>query len=410
MHYTPLDEFSKSKWSLSSFSTRKLRLRIATVAMLMVVAVLLWTQAPPIPLAYYRGRLPFNKASTQESPEGEVSSSQELHGKEHSTQDSHVRGIPSEDLATFARHAINNTVVIVPVNTGMLQFAENLLCSLEAISFDTSDLVFWALDEGAKRALDSKNRTTYYDSRLWSVSSDENKHGNTGDYRRMMKERPWFFIDLLSAGYDMLMLDADIVFWRSPLLLVPNKNEKVDIVYSTDARDFYTEHNAFDDARRRGDLFPPICNGLFWMRSSKDNIGLWSHMLDVFESTDPETQNFRDNVFMDDQRGMDVMLNDKGRAKIVEPYPEGITQDMLPAENNNATLNVRLLDQTEVANGQLVMFHEKKYLKKLAKLRATGKERIAVHMNWDTGAVTKEDGAKQKNIWYWDGEKCKYPK
>ena len=70
----------------------------------------------------------------------------------------------------------------------------------------------------------------------------------------MMKERPKFFINILSAGFNILMLDADTVFWQSPLLLMPQRDDgnssSVDIVFSTDAREFYQTHDAFEDARR----------------------------------------------------------------------------------------------------------------------------------------------------------------
>ena len=77
-------------------------------------------------------------------------------------------GIPDGDVSIFASHAINNTVVVVPVNIGMLQWAANLLCSLTETSFDGKDIVFWALDEGAEDALRVKGYATYRDKRLYA--------------------------------------------------------------------------------------------------------------------------------------------------------------------------------------------------------------------------------------------------
>ncbi|KXL47202.1 MAG: hypothetical protein FE78DRAFT_30224 [Acidomyces sp. 'richmondensis'] len=190
------------------------------------------------------------------------------------------RGIPSNYLDMLHSHAIKNTVIIVPINMGMLHWAKNLLCSLSVTSFDTSKIVFWALDQGAESAL-NQTYATYRDKSLFSTSLNENKHGNTRAYRRMMKERPKFFIDILSSGFNILMLDADTVFWQSPLSLVPEEHDNVDAVFSTDAREFYQTHNAFLDARRRGSRVPPVCNGIFWMKSNSKTLATWSDMLNI---------------------------------------------------------------------------------------------------------------------------------
>lgn len=320
------------------------------------------------------------------------------------TTDTYSSRLSPVDIRTLADHAINNTVVVVPVNTGMLHLAANLLCSLSALSFNTSAIVFWALDDGAQASLAGRGYATYRDATLFSASGDENARGATAAYRRMMRQRPLFFRSVLSSGFDVLMLDADIVFWQSPLVVVPRAEDRksVDMVYSTDAREFFTEHDAFTDAGRRGSLMPPICNGMFWMRSSKATVSLWSEMIAVFEAPWWRMGLYRHFWFQDDQRGIDVLLND-GRAKLVAPFPSGITRDMVPnGDDNAARLNVRLLDQTQVANGQLFMFREGLYREKLAQLRAQGEDRISVHMNWNTHVISKTDGAKEKQIYYLD--------
>lgn len=314
------------------------------------------------------------------------------------------------DLQTFTTHAINNTVVVIPVNTGMIYLAENLLCSLSAISFNTSAIVFWTLDDGAQTILNGLGYATYRDASLFSTSGNENIHGVTAAYRQMMRQRPLFFRDILASGFDVLMLDADLVFWQSPLTIVPQDADRdsIDMVYSTDSREFYTDHDAFEDDGRRGSLIPPICNGMFWMRSSRETVSIWSEMLAVFDAPWWKKGLYRYLWFQDDQRGIDVLLND-GRAKLVAPFPRGITQDMIPNSHDHKTrLNVRLLDQTQVANGQLFMFREAAYQENLAQIRAHGEDRISVHMNWNTHVISKLDGAKKKHIYYLDDDgNCK---
>lgn len=297
--------------------------------------------------------------------------------------------------------AVNNTVTFVPVNDGMLHLAQNLLCSLRRTSFNTSSLVFWTLDDRADAILTRQGFATLRDRTLYSVGTNENLKGFSRKYKRMMKERPKFFIKILSAGYDILMLDADTVFWQSPALMIADREENVDAVFSTDAREFYQTHNAFRDAWRRGRNMPPICNGIFWMRSSKETVALWSDMLAIFNARPPWGWwlRFRSS---DDQQSMDVLLND-GRAQLVGPLPDGIRHDMIPQASTTApTLKVRLLDQTMVVNGHLLMNRPRTYEQNIARLQTQGQERIAAHFNWGTRQISKEAGAKAKGMYFLD--------
>ncbi|EME47681.1 hypothetical protein DOTSEDRAFT_77920 [Dothistroma septosporum NZE10] len=310
-------------------------------------------------------------------------------------------GLDEDDIRMFAKHAINGTLVIVPSNHGMLHWVENLLCSLEFTSFDTSKIIFWALDSDTKSYMTSNNRTAYHNPAFFATSNNENRKGNTAAYNRMMLERPKFYLDVLSVGLHILMLDADIVFWQSPLSMIPSTpQEDVDIIYSTDAREFYQDHNAFDDERRRGPYIPPICNGIFWMRSSAKTIALWSEMLEIFH----KPWLWRPRGFQDDQRGMDVLLND-GRGQVMPPYPDGIEEGIVPTSpdaKSELGVNVQLLDQTEVVNGHLLMNRNVQYMKNLAKLRESGRDRIAAHFNWWTEELTKEEGAKRLGLYLLD--------
>jgi hypothetical protein len=304
-------------------------------------------------------------------------------------------------------------VVIVPVNAGMIKLADNLVCSLTKTTFNISSIVFWALDGKAETILGQRGFATYRDVSLFATSEDTNSHGNTAEYTRMMLERPKFFTDLLSTGYDMLMLDADTVFFQDPLSILDihdKRYQSADVVFSTDAREFYQKHNAFRDEWRRGDIIPPVCNGIFWMQSSPKTIALWRQMLAILHGG-WRTWWYRSMTqFSDDQRGMDVLLND-GRAQLVGPYPDGIDAKMVPKSRRpaNETVNVRLLDQTLVVNGQLLRNRNGEYQQHLAHFRELGQERIAAHFNWDTAAATKVEGAQSHGLYFLDPEgKCKF--
>ncbi|KAF2152797.1 glycosyltransferase family 77 protein [Myriangium duriaei CBS 260.36] len=314
--------------------------------------------------------------------------------------------LSSDTLRTLAGQAVNNTLVVVPVNTGMLHLADNLLCSLQRTDFNGSNILFWALDAHARTILDKRGHTTYFDPHFFGVEINTNHHRNTENYHRMMLERPKFFIDILSAGYDILMIDVDTIWYQSPLLL---RDDTVDAVYSTDAREFYQAHDAFDDPKAKGNKMPPVCAGVFWLKSNEKTVRLYQDMLAVFNGG-LRTWFWRLTSFKDDQRGLDCLLND-GRARLVEPLPNGITTSMLDGRyRDQADLRVRLLDQTQVVNGQLILFRPDAYQENLARLRNEGKDRIAVHLNWDPTKEEKRRGAQGLGIWQLDeAGNCKMP-
>ena len=301
----------------------------------------------------------------------------------------------------FLNQSMENTLFFVPVNSGMLHWADNLICSLRKTTFDTTKIIFWVLDLPAKVVLEGKGYVTYHDPSLFAVSGNENYRGDTKAYKKMMLERPKFFIDILTTGYDILFVDADTIFFQSPLLI---RDLEVDGVFSTDNREFYQTHDAFRDVWRRGSRVPPICNGIFWMKSSTNSIKIWQDMLDTFNDHGWWTAIWRSIYFQDDQRGMDMLLND-GRAELVEPLPSGIKPDMLQGRySQEAELSIRLLDQTAVVNGHLLKNRRSEYEQNLVKLRWGGKDRVAVHLNWDTKQMTKEQGAKEMGFWLLDEE------
>ena len=133
------------------------------------------------------------------------------------------------------------------------------------------------------------------------------------------------------------------------------------------------------------------------MKSSNSNIALWSQMLDVFNAPGPMGW-YRRRRFQDDQRATDVLLND-GRARLVQPLPDGISEDVLPIKyRGKDSLKVRMLDQTQVVNGHLLRDRHDTYQKNLAKFRGTGQERIAALLNWDTKDAAKEQGATELDM------------
>lgn len=286
---------------------------------------------------------------------------------------------------------------MVPVNLAHMMWVENFLCSLSRTTFDPDKIVFWALDTEVRDVLEARGFTTYHDPSFYSVSTNENLYDDTRNFRRMMSERPKFFIDMLSTGHDLLFLDADTVFFDDPLAI---RDPNADIVFSSDNREFFNKprKDPFRDAWRKGNQIPPVCNGIFWMKSNAKTIKIWQDMLDMFE-TGIRLALYRLLVFKDDQRGMDVLLND-GRARLVEPLPRGITPAMLAGRASaNADVDVRILDQTQVVSGHLLRNRKALFDQNLKELIAGGGNQLAVHFNWDPVDQTKEMGVKELGLW-----------
>ena len=320
-----------------------------------------------------------------------------------------IARIESTTKAKFASNAIDNTLVVVPVNLAHMVWVDSFLCSLTQTALDPKKIVFWALDSEVQQLLEIRGFTTYHDSSFYAVTTNENLHDDTKNFKRMMAERPKFFIDMLSTGFDLLFLDADTIFFGNPLAI---RDPNVDIVFSSDSREFFNKpgKDPFKDIWRKGSRIPPVCNGIFWMKSNPKTIKIWQDMLNVFESG-PRLALYRFFVFKDDQRGMDVLLND-GRAKLVEPLPRGITANMLVGRTDaNADLDVRLLDQTEVVSGHLLRNRKAFYEQNLKELETEGGKRLAIHFNWDPKDQTKESGAKEMGLWQLTNEgKCIHDK
>ena len=305
---------------------------------------------------------------------------------------------------SLRKYAVNNTVMIVPVNKGMLQYAENMLCSLQKTNFDLQNMVFWTLDNEVGEILQTRGFNTFYDPSIFGVADFVGINGRE-HFEHMMIERPKFFINVLSIGLDFLFLDTEIVFFDDPMTII---DPFVDLVIGSDGRAFFgPAHNPFKDPYSKGNAMPPVCAGSFWIKSNEDTVAMWEVMKLVFQG-DLSVRYLRDAGISNDQYGLDVLLNE-GRAKLVEPFPEGITADMLNGTDfSDARLRVRMMNQALFASGHQFMEIHEDYEQALAILEAKGRKKLAIHFNWNGGTTTKIDGAKRMGLWYLDDDQeCK---
>lgn len=308
---------------------------------------------------------------------------------------------PVDIYESLRQYAVNNTVIVVPINQQMLPFAENMVCSLRKINFDTKHLVFWTLGEEVGTTLRDQGLNTFHDPSLYGTTNFTGLSYTSDEFKHMMLERPKFFQRFLATGLDILFLDTDIIFYDNPFKLV---DQSVDLIIGSDSREFFgprgTVGDPFDDPTRLGDVVPPVCAGTFWMKSNKHTIKPFQIMQDVFEG-DPSVIHLRDKGLIDDQRGFDVLLND-GRARLVQPFPDGFTFDsqlVVDSDLESSKLDVRIYDQALVASGHLFRNRHEQYQEYLERLKRRGVEKVAIHLNWYTGDTPKIEGAKEMDIW-----------
>jgi hypothetical protein len=198
------------------------------------------------------------------------------------------------------------TVALVHVNTGMLSMGYNLLCSLRKLRAHplVDKIIFLATDPKAVGLLEAyrkKNNLSF------GIYHPHTNHQITnfqplasGGYYQMMRDRVDVYLTLVQRfRLSFLFMDADIVFVSDPLtdlFLNEDRGEPEDVIYSTDARNFYSE---LKDPFERQPFIPKICGGFFLMRPTKPAIQLLQDLSTTMR-VDPGAN---------DQWTMDTLLN-----------------------------------------------------------------------------------------------------
>ncbi|KND04422.1 uncharacterized protein SPPG_00151 [Spizellomyces punctatus DAOM BR117] len=261
-------------------------------------------------------------------------------------------------------------VMIIPANKGMLSMAYNLLCSLRRVGSDAVPVI-WALDMEAVRDLASYRQRhslrfgIYHDPNLFSVSSFE--AGGSDNYWRMMSQRPNFFLTMLrDTKLGVLFVDADIVFYSDPWDIV-RKSRGADVVITTDARDFY---DLLEDPYEGQPRVPRICAGLFGVRANQQTVRIYEIMAEQMKAG-----------ASNDQYALDWILNYSFNSVLVPPIPAGLG---LPPDPNHdpslPSLSVQLLSQTTYINGALYVPHRETEYER--RVQMDGGRRGAIHGNW----------------------------
>ncbi|KAJ3204733.1 hypothetical protein HDU67_009344, partial [Dinochytrium kinnereticum] len=287
------------------------------------------------------------------------------------------------------------TAFITTANSAAFPFIQNMICSLLNTAPELLDrLVIWALDEGmamrllefrekiiSKQFLDMTGRSfpnqkrfawkhplgIYFDEKETSTPTFTSGFVDTENYYDMVGMRRGFFVHVLdSIGINFLFTDADVYFASDPFADLnlpfgvsddekrtgrgkasPNTLEDFemdfpDIIYSTDARKPF---RYLVDPYEGQSRVPKVCGGFFFARSNMRTVKLYKAI--------------RDNN-LNDQWGVDNLLNNHIPSVLVDPLPAGIrkrkqdlTIDLSSMEGGwtwRDPIRVRILSQAAYSN------------------------------------------------------------
>lgn len=299
------------------------------------------------------------------------------------------------------------TVALVHVNTGMLSMGYNLLCSLRNINAHSlaDKIIFWAVDEKAVKLLQSyrhKNNLSFGIYHPYIKHQIENFEGpGSHGYYQMMRDRPSVYLTLLRQfRLSFLFMDADLIFTADPLTDLfrnEDRGQLEDVIYSTDARNFYSE---LKDPFEGQPFVPKICGGFFLMRPTEPTIRLVEDLNKTIH-VDPDAN---------DQWTMDKLLSsrynptnntfihDPTRTWLVEPFPSGL-QRRNTSVRTNSSLKLRLLEQAAYINGHIYGSLHDQYWNEILKNEKRNPffQRIMIHAN--TWVEDKLELMKRNHLW-----------
>lgn len=321
------------------------------------------------------------------------------------------RGGPRDTV--FQRHAVNNTVMVVQLNTGFVELGLNLLASLKNASNGTNELtkrvVVWAMTpktaEALKAAQADMGFGIYVESDPHPVMhlppSDALEPGGTVSYFDMMRSRARFFLHIVrDLGMGLFFVDGDIVFLKDPWPHVvsgnglglpgisiaqpqhadPYASVEPDIVYSADAGGSFREMALpFQNFYA---IVPRVCGGLFYARPTTNAVRIYTDLERAIWASDSGN----------DQWTMDELLSDGRDVLLTGPLTGGLCRRHAPCHVSNTTLRVRILDQRTFQNGMM--------------LRSTfgqavdiaNSPAVSLHVNrWD---INKTFTMKTMGIWF----------
>ncbi|KAJ3208390.1 hypothetical protein HDU67_006774 [Dinochytrium kinnereticum] len=263
-----------------------------------------------------------------------------------------------------SRMDYRETAFITSANNATFPFIRNMVCSLINSAPELlENLVVWALDETVvKRLLEFRKELLagsfvdplgrsegnmkrhhwksplgiYFDADKTTTPNMTSGVVNTKTYYGIMDMRRDFYVHLLDdIGINYLFTDADVHYSANPFedlnlpFGIPDDEKRSgiahqlpssvedfyrdypDIIYSTDARKPY---HYLADPYEGGKRTPKICGGFFFARSNARTVQLYRTIRDAK---------------INDQWGVDDLLNNHFPTVLVDPLPAGLEKRKL---------------------------------------------------------------------------------
>jgi Nucleotide-diphospho-sugar transferase len=127
--------------------------------------------------------------------------------------------------------AVDNEIIVIPMNKGFMPFALNLICSLK--NFDMTNIVYWSLDHATHDALLKKGKLSIFFAGFPTeedVLKPDDKY-----FTKMIRFKPKLLAMLLQTGVNVWYMDADQVALTDFRQLVVNDHE-ADVFVATDLK------------------------------------------------------------------------------------------------------------------------------------------------------------------------------
>lgn len=176
-------------------------------------------------------------------------------------------------LVDRSNHAPNSKTIIVQVcNYGQVELFHNYLCNAKAKGLDTSRIFLFATDQKTFELCQSLGIAAYYNALIFGDMPEQAARGY-GDriFTKMMMAKVYCVHLVLTAGYNVLFQDVDMVWYKDPLPYLESAElQEWDLMFQDDgARSVrYAPYSpntgtcSLSWADCKGDIQPS--NSLFW--------------------------------------------------------------------------------------------------------------------------------------------------
>ena len=262
---------------------------------------------------------------------------------------------------------LNNTLIIIPLNMGYLEFGLNLLCSLRKL--EITNYIFLAMDESVFDILLAKRIPVYMDKALPFVMSEAGMFGEEKFHRLLcLKLLP--VINLLKKGVNVLFTDADIVWLRDP---TPFLRWDLDLTISIGGCQAYLPDNL--ELSLSDDV--SMCTGFYFVQAKISMIDMFSRTHQACMSGHLPDQKWQ-GAQVDDQTAMNSVVDDDqvfGSFSGAQKYHYGF------------------FDGCRFANGCV-------YFKHVCKGMEGYNEEVIVHANFLVGKKEKIHNLNRTGLWY----------